>query len=522
MRKITLAVPNYNRCNFVVESFIQVLNQGLIDEIVINDDGSDENIFLSLKKEIQYLNSDKIKLYRNPENLGAFLNKLETVKKATNDWVILLDSDNKISIDYLLSIPKELDETCIYLPNRGVCSSDLLNYDIFLGKNITKEDYLNMYLSEEPRTQCLLNSGNYFFNKHSYIKSVESESEILNSYAADVYYLIYLWMKNIEGANMLVVKNMNYTHHLHNSGTEQGSHYQKYARESADFIKRIGRKKLPSAANFLKKSRIVYPPGNEVIFEEYFHSHFKQELDIERIYIPVLWTHYYINASFDGSDHSDLATYISSLDRTKKYFTVVQYDDNILNDLSGLDVLIFAQGGYGKYKDVSYPIPLNCTNNFVSSDLSKKDIFCSFVGTIKRRHPIREELEHKLSGNPKYLVQESKDYPYFNNIMSRSIFALCPRGYGQTSFRICESLQANTIPVYIFDDPLIPFEDKFDFNEIGVLLPAKDIYRIDEILSSITDEQRAKMIENGRVVYKKYFEYEGCLKEIINILKNKL
>jgi hypothetical protein len=103
--------------------------------------------------------------------------------------------------------------------------------------------------------------------------------------------------------------------------------------------------------------------------------------------------------------------------------------------------------------------------------------------------------------------------------MSKSLFSLCPRGYGQTSFRICEALQSNSIPVYIYDEPLIPFKEEFDFSSIGILIPQSDINLIDEILSNISKEKIKNLQETGKIIYKKFFDYNGCFKEIINKLK---
>ena len=36
----------------------------------------------------------------------------------------------------------------------------------------------------------------------------------------------------------------------------------------------------------------------------------------------------------------------------------------------------------------------------------------------------------------------------FKQIMSKSYFSICPRGYVSTSFRLYESIQAGIVPVY--------------------------------------------------------------------------
>lgn len=85
MEKISVGIPHYNRSSLLVECLNNILEDDRIGEIVINDDFSPEEDFhkvLELKYE-----SDKIKVFRNSSNLGAYKNKLETIKNCTLDWI---------------------------------------------------------------------------------------------------------------------------------------------------------------------------------------------------------------------------------------------------------------------------------------------------------------------------------------------------------------------------------------------------------------------------------------------------
>lgn len=270
---------------------------------------------------------------------------------------------------------------------------------------------------------------------------------------------------------------------------------------------------------FRPRNILEYPPGNTYLFEEYFYDEFiKSEVKLERIYIPIFWTNYYISKNYGQGDISDIQSIIDKLDRTKKYFTIVQYDDNILNDLKDLDILIFAQGGYGNYKDKSYVIPLNCQSNYQINNI-QKDIFASFVG--RKTHPIRNTIFDKFRNKEGYFISESIDYNSYKDIMSRSLFSFCPRGYGLTSFRIFESLQCGSIPVYIYDDEFIPFKYEFDFNEIGILIHVTEISKLNDILQSVKKEDILNLQKKGVEIYNNYFDYKGTLKQIFEILINK-
>ena len=89
--------------------------------------------------------------------------------------------------------------------------------------------------------------------------------------------------------------------------------------------------------HFITRTNHTYPPGNDMIFEEYFFNEFSnQTINTDRLYLPVLWTNFYISRGYATQDMSDLQNFLDSLPRDKKYFTIVQWDDGIKNDLNGL------------------------------------------------------------------------------------------------------------------------------------------------------------------------------------------
>lgn len=270
--------------------------------------------------------------------------------------------------------------------------------------------------------------------------------------------------------------------------------------------------------SFRPRNILEYPPNNKQTFEEYFYDQYIIDNTItDRIYIPIFWTNYYISKNYGQAELSELQEVLDNLDRNKKYFTIIQYDDNILNDLKDLDIIIFAQGGYGNFKDKSYAISLNCEGDYHTNTIDK-NIFASFVG--RQTHPIRSMIFNQFKDKENYFISNPIDYSSYRDIMNRSLFSLCPRGYGLTSFRICESLQFGSIPVYIYDNEFIPFKNEFEFNKIGILIKQNDIQYIDEIL--ISNKNNIKTFnENGKNIYNKYFNYSGTKNSILEILKKR-
>lgn len=280
---------------------------------------------------------------------------------------------------------------------------------------------------------------------------------------------------------------------------------------------------------FMVKTNHEYPPNNKTIFEEYFYNWFIGNKPLtNKIYLPIFWTNYYISKGYATQDISEINIFLDSIDKNKEYFTIIQWDDGIVNPFPYSNIYVFGQGGGGGKSSEElfngtigdYPIPLNCQSN-PNIKTQNKDIFASFIGVIYGRNNwIREKLHDNLKNKNGYLFENSISYDAFSNVMSRSIFSLCPRGYGATSFRICEALQHESIPVYISDKPWIPFNDIINFNDYGVLIDSKDIEKIDEILKNISEEEIYKKLNLGKQIYNDYYSFEGCSSKIINKLNN--
>src|SRR6185295_2822295 len=225
-----------------------------------------------------------------------------------------------------------------------------------------------------------------------------------------------------------------------------------------------------------------YPPDNRPIFEEWFFQNFDPHVKTDRIYLPIHWTSFYVNHRYgkDIGAMNMLQRMIEGLNKDIKYYTVLQYDDGIMNNISELDIKVFGSGG-GR---IDYPLPLLCQPHSFHS-YSEKTFFANFLGVLN--HPIRKRMKETLK-MPKYFIRDKEfDINDYCRILAQSTFTICPRGYGLTSFRICEAIQQGSIPVYISDKFIIPHNK--DFQDYGVIIGSNEIDRIDEILSSISPEE---------------------------------
>ena len=262
-----------------------------------------------------------------------------------------------------------------------------------------------------------------------------------------------------------------------------------------------------------------YPPFNNKIFEEFFYDYYtKENPKTDREYLPIFWTSFYLRRNYGREDISDLQQYLNHLDKNKKYFTLVQYDDGILNDVSHLDPYIFSLAQDKKY---DFILPTTCLPRPNINKNRERDIFCSFFGRYKGElnHPIQDELISILP-KEKYNVGKYADYSTYCDYLERSKFFICANGRSPTTFKICECFQSGTIPVFIYDKKWIPFEDEIDFERACVLISENNIDKIDSILSNISKQKISEMREYGEFIYNNYYKYESLSEKIIKKLND--
>ena len=256
----------------------------------------------------------------------------------------------------------------------------------------------------------------------------------------------------------------------------------------------------------------VYPPNNELIFEEWFGRNYTG-CNTDRELLPVHFTSYWVNNDYGNNKEArrELNDYLVSLDKSKKYFSIIQYDDGSMIDwrLFGLDVLEFNMS-----KNIGISMPLLCQPHPYKF-IGGKKWFTNFVGS--RTHPLRETANQLQNKEGYFISFDRMGIEQYCRIMHESMFTLCYRGYGANSFRLAEAIQYGSIPVYVSDEFILPFG--MDFEEFGVLIKSEDAGRIHEILSSIEPEEVIKKQDKLKEVYEKYYTYNGALQQIIKELE---
>lgn len=262
--------------------------------------------------------------------------------------------------------------------------------------------------------------------------------------------------------------------------------------------------------NFKPSINVAYPPFNEIIFEEWFLENYNG-CKTDRELIPIHFTSFWVNNGYGNDSQAKLAmqSFIDSLPNDKKYQIICQYDDGVLIDWKDKDVLEFNMS-----KKVGVEMPLLCQPKpFLFSN--KKTRFANFIGS--RTHSIRNHADKLNGGMGYYISFEPHNIERYCEVISESLFTLCFRGYGLNSFRIAEAMQYGSIPVYISDEFIQPFDA--DFEQYGILIKEQDAHRIDEILNSISELEVYQKQSNIEKYYNEYYTYEGAFKKIIRSLE---
>jgi hypothetical protein len=240
--------------------------------------------------------------------------------------------------------------------------------------------------------------------------------------------------------------------------------------------------------------------------EEYVYDYItSHEIHSNMVYIPIFWTNLQNHPGFTKMR----ATYNLLLQKALEpglalksgttYFTVVQHDDGPQLDLPSGTIIFGACTG-------TIPLPLiyeDVTGRLLNETRLAKTVLASFIGS--RTHAIREQLCGVVEGCNNIICQGKNGWSShvsddaasdFVRITLQSKFCLAPRGYGRSSFRFFEAMLLDTVPVYFWDDACwLPYQDMIDYSTFSVCIHQKDIHSVYQILSSISDEKYAEMVD---------------------------
>jgi hypothetical protein len=227
----SLCIPTMDRYDNFLSKYIPLyLKNDLIDEIIISDENGND-----IKKINEHFpNNNKLKLFVNEERLGPFMNKIRACSKASNEWIVLMDSDNFADENYF-NIANN------YLKNNNIEKNSILapcfakpkfNYSHLSGFvykkgmfNKNKELENKLINPSYTNSSVLMNTGNYVINKFliDNIDLTKEMDDIIMSSACDVIYFNTLLFEQLD-LNLHVVPNLTYDHVVHNESIYLQSH----------------------------------------------------------------------------------------------------------------------------------------------------------------------------------------------------------------------------------------------------------------------------------------------------------
>lgn len=221
---ISLCLTNFQRTDLLYESFRQLINDDRISEIVISDDHSSDEVYHTVYWQTKAI--DKIKLYRNETNQDCYKNKRIAVEHAVNQWVIIGDSDNIFTPEYVDKLfTKEWEVDTLWQPSFARPHFD---FKAYTGYYISKAN-VGQYMSDDT-FKTMLNAMNYFVNRDEFLRVWDGSVDPVTS---DSIFQNYNWLK--AGNSMYICPGLEYDHAVH-----EGSHYrQNFRRTPSGFHKLI-------------------------------------------------------------------------------------------------------------------------------------------------------------------------------------------------------------------------------------------------------------------------------------------
>jgi hypothetical protein len=230
-------------------------------------------------------------------------------------------------------------------------------------------------------------------------------------------------------------------------------------------------------------------------------------------YLPIYWTRWHLNHDYakTGLDELQQATSQIILD-DKKTFTICQYDDGPLVDL-GLATIFLAS----RKTSSGIDIPLLCSPHRVPFFKPSKKYLASFIGRLST-YSIRQQMAEVIKNrNDIFLFDGDKGSQFYLKKMLQSQVALCPRGYGGSSFRFFEAMQLGITPILIGDIDTRPFKKYIDWDKISFYLSSTN--GLNDMLDSFDENIARQMGIKAADIWHQELTYQRWCKYVLKELE---
>jgi len=225
-------------------------------------------------------------------------------------------------------------------------------------------------------------------------------------------------------------------------------------------------------------------------------------------YIPFYWTRWHLNHDYGKTGLIDLQNEINSIildDR--KTFTVCQYDDGPIVDLGSTRIFLSS-----RKTSNGIDIPLLCSPHRLPFFKPSIKYLASFIGRSSTYSLRNEMLNEVKKRNDVFIFDGDKGTDFFVRKTLQSKIALCPRGYGGSSFRFFEAMQLGVVPFLIGDIDTRPFKNYIDWDAISFYLPT--VEGINTILDSVDEKKLRQMGQQASRIWAKELTFQQWCKYV--------
>lgn len=228
-RTLSVCIPTWNRYELTKELVESIVDYPFITEIVVCDDASTDGSYEKLRDFSFY--HPKVKLYKNEKNIDCYFNKRQAAFHATNEYICLIDSDNKFPKEYFDAIfAQKWKEDVILAPN---FLKPAFDFRMWSDLTLTKENIAQYANTSVVDTGC--NAMNFFINRTKYLEIWDGS---INPGTFDSLYFSYCWLK--AGNKIHITPNMQYEHKLHEDKSNHFStHQHKYTGFFTELMNKI-------------------------------------------------------------------------------------------------------------------------------------------------------------------------------------------------------------------------------------------------------------------------------------------
>lgn len=230
-------------------------------------------------------------------------------------------------------------------------------------------------------------------------------------------------------------------------------------------------------------------------------------------YLPIFWTNWLVTHNHGTKDLYKLKDEVDKcIIDSNKTFTVCRYADGPVVSIGATIQFLCS-----RKTEIGIDIPNICSPHKELLIQPKKKYLASFVGALST-HKIRQRIA-KLFENSKdiLIVDHKNNEDYFVKTMLQSYIALCPRGYGGSSFRFYEAMQLGVVPFLIGDIDHRPFKKYIDWDRISFYLSNEK--NLEEKLRSIDKQQAIEMGIAAKKVWEEELNYQKWCKYALKELE---